>query len=95
MTKFNSLSQVIVATAVAIGMTAAIRPALADEAQPTSWFAAKQQCLSQKLDSKLPITFKFIGNSVVPVFLNALPKVRFVTVEPVSFAGGAGHMAMR
>ncbi|MDX2142458.1 MAG: hypothetical protein SFV19_03800 [Rhodospirillaceae bacterium] len=95
MIKFNSLSQIAVTAAVVIGMSAALRPAMAQDAPAASWFAAKQQALSQKLDAKLPITFKFIGNSVVPVFLNTLPKMRFVAVERVSALGGATRIVMR
>jgi hypothetical protein len=95
MIKFASLSHIVVTTAVVIGMSAAVRPAMADEAAIASWFAAKQQSLSQRLDGKLPITFKFIGNSVVPVFLNTLPKMRFVAVERVSAADGATQIVMR
>jgi hypothetical protein len=32
---------------------------------------------------------------VVPVFLNTLPKVRFVAVDRVAVAGGATQIVMR
>lgn len=95
MSKFNTLSQAAVVAAVIVGLTAGVRPALADETSAFSWFAAKQEALSQALDAKLPITFKFIGNRAMPVFINALPKFRFIAIQADANANTSGASVQR
>ena len=74
-------------------------PAFAAEKTSTSsWLASQKEFLREKLSSAPPVTFKFIGNSIVPVFVKQSPKY-IVIVEAVdsavSGAGGTTKRAMR
>jgi hypothetical protein len=86
----------VVGAIVAISVVSTGLPAFAADSATSSWFAAQKQFLRQKLDSAPPITFKFIGNSIVPVFVKQSPKY-IVIVEAIDtvIAGGSTARAMR
>ena len=82
MTKSMPWSQLLVSTVAAVGLAAALSPARADDGGLDTWFEARQQSLSAQIAAKFPVTFRFVGTRVVPVFVSALPRVRFIAVGP-------------
>jgi len=94
MPKSTILSR-IVGAAVAVTVVSTGLPAFADEANTVSWFAAQKAVLRQKLESAPPVTFKFIGDRIVPVFVKQAPKF-IVLVEAVGpVTGGATARVLR
>lgn len=83
----------IVGLAISIGVVVVGLPAFAAN---TSWFATQKQVLRQKLESAPPVTFKFIGDRIFPVFVKQSPKYT-VIVESLDTApsGSSNVRAMR
>lgn len=94
MTKLTLFSR-IAAAVISFGIVSTSLPAFAGEGTST-WFANQKEVLRQKLEQAPPVTFKFIGNSVVPVFVKPAQKF-LVYVEPVdgSLFGGSKQIALR
>jgi hypothetical protein len=85
------LSRVIGAV-VALTVVSTGLPAFAAESGVSSWFTTQKEFLRQKLDSAPPITFKFIGDRIVPVFVKQAPKY-VVIVESIDAPGAGGTTA--
>ena len=92
----SSIFSQVAGAVVAIAIVTVGLPAFAGEASTTSWFAQQKQILRQKLEQAPPVTFKFIGDRIVPVFVKQSPKYT-VIVEAVDapFVGGSTARALR
>ena len=95
MTRSSVLPQII-GTMVAVAIVSTGLPAFAADGNVASWFAQQKQVLRQKLEQAPPVTFKFIGDRIVPVFVKQSPRYT-VIVEAVDapFVGGSATRAMR
>ncbi|MBL8643886.1 MAG: hypothetical protein JNK21_08125 [Rhodospirillaceae bacterium] len=87
----------VAAAVISVGIVSTSLPAFAGQST-ASWFATQKQVLTQKLEQAPPVTFKFVGNSMVPVFVKPAPKF-LVYVEaldaPASTGGAVKHVALR
>jgi hypothetical protein len=68
-----------VAVTVAFGMSAALNRSHAADGAVQSWMSQKQQQLTEALQSKAPVAFKAVGSRIVPVFINAVPRLNFAS----------------
>jgi hypothetical protein len=95
MIRSSILSQALGAV-VAVAVVSTGLPAFAADGSPAAWFAQQKQVLRQKLEQAPPVTFKFIGDRIVPVFVKQSPRYT-VIVEAVDapFVGGSSTRAMR
>lgn len=86
----------VVAAAISVGVVAVGLPAFAADDAQASWFANQKEVLRQKLESAPPVTFKFIGDRVMPVFVKKAPKyVVIFEIIDSAVAGGSNARAMR
>jgi hypothetical protein len=88
MSNYSRKLRSTIAATITVCTMAAFNPAAAAEGQVLPWFEAQQQALAAAfeskltatLESKLPVTFKFVGSRVIPVFITAQPRMRFVAI---------------
>jgi hypothetical protein len=79
-----TLTSRIVAAAISVGIVSFGLPAFAGQST-ADFFAAQKQVLRQTLEQAPPVTFKFVGGGMVPVFVKPAPKF-LVYVEAVGAA---------
>ncbi len=89
----------VAAAVISVGIVSTSLPAFASQSS-TDWFATQKRILTQKLDQAPAVTFKFVGNSMVPVFVKPAPKY-LVYVEaidspaPKSLGNATKQIALR
>jgi hypothetical protein len=71
----------LAAAVISVGIVATGLPAFAGQST-SDWFATQKQILTQTLEQAPPVSFKFVGNSMVPVFVKPAPKF-LVYVESI------------
>jgi len=94
MNRFTLVSR-IAAAVISFGIVSTGLPAFAGQSS-TAWFASQKETLRQKLEQAPPVTFTFVGNSMVPVFVKPAQKF-IVIVEAVDTPvfGGSAQIALR
>lgn len=88
-----TLASRIAAAMISVGIVSTSLPAFAGQSS-ADWFATQKQVLRQKLEQAPPVSFTFVGGSMVPVFVKPAPKF-LVYVEAIGPAAGDSTAAVK